>query len=211
MRSTRGFSPRQRRLALGAATLAFALTPASGHSDSAAREALRPGGVELSTGLSLSHQAVPNQSHLVLNVPARVGAMLDNRFELEGELLLTWTRWAFARAGSSSESSLSAAAHALYHVTTRGNAVPFLLVGVGYGNATSVETVASTGGLWLLQAGAGVECFAGRHAALRAEYRFTRKSGNAAGECNIPEGCTGLPDRTAIHENAVLLGVSLWF
>jgi opacity protein-like surface antigen len=210
MRNGRGRSSGWRGAARAALALAAVLVPRAGRCEDAASQALARGAVELSTGLSLSHQAAQGDSYTLLNVPVRVGALLDSRFELEGELLLTFTRVGFGDL-SSSETGLTGAVHGLYHFRTGSNTVPFLLLGAGYGNATSVENVAMTGSVWLLRVGAGVKSFFGRHAALRAEYRFTRSSGDSKGECNIPQGCETISSGATINEHAVLVGISLWF
>jgi hypothetical protein len=198
-----------RYAALGLASLCAVLAPAPARPDVASSEPLARGRVELSTGVSLTQQTAEMQSYTLLNVPVRVGAMLDRRFELEAELLLTFTRRGFGDLGSS-ETGLTGAVHGLYHVGS-GRTAPFLLAGAGYGDATSVENVAFTGGLWLVRVGAGVRSFFGRHAALRAEYRFTRESGDFKAECNLPGGCGSVPGRVTIHDHAVLVGISLWF
>jgi opacity protein-like surface antigen len=203
-------SARQTIGALAVATVAVVATPAVGRPQSAAPEALAGGRVELSTGLSLnlSKQSTDSGSHTLLNVPLRVGFMVSRLFELEGEVLLT-----YMKDGSFSDTGVTGAAQVLYHFKTAGNTVPFLLGGGGYGNAVGIGNIAARADMnaWLLRAGVGVKCFVGRHAALRAEYRFTHYSGNESAFC---EACPNPPSGTlnrSVDDNAVLVGISLWF
>ncbi|HSD65217.1 MAG TPA: outer membrane beta-barrel protein, partial [Vicinamibacteria bacterium] len=196
--------------ALAAAMLAFVAPPAVGQPRSPAQEALAPGRVELSTGLSLdvTRQSDNRGSQTLLNVPLRVGAMASGRFELEGEVLVTFTK-----DGGISDTGVTGAAHGVYHFATQSSTVPFLLAGAGYGDAVAIGNVAAETGMnvWLLRAGAGVKSFFGRHAALRAEYRFTRYRGSENRFCEAcpPRQPSGPVHRT-IDDHGVLVGISLW-
>jgi hypothetical protein len=97
-------------------------------------------------------------------------------------------------------------------LATKGNTVPFLLVGGGYGNVVGIGNFAAKANVnpWLLQAGAGDKLFVGRHAALRAEYRFTHYHGSGPGSC---EACPHPPPaivELSAWDNSVLVGISLW-
>jgi hypothetical protein len=73
------------------ATIGGLVVPAIGRAQDAAREALSRGGMELSTAIALSVSKEPGDSDstTLLNVPVRLGVMIANRLELEGEVLVT--------------------------------------------------------------------------------------------------------------------------
>jgi hypothetical protein len=197
-----------RRKALGVLALATAgglAAPAAGRAQEAAREALSRGGMELSTAiaLSVSKESGASESTTLLNVPVRLGVMVANRLELEGEVLVTHGSF-----GGDGDTGVVGAAHVLYHFRTGGNTVPYLLAGGGFGTGFEYAGLATNGqdGVAVLRAGAGFKTFFSRRASLRGEYRFTHSSASGRTEA--------MPNpfyRESIDDHKVLVGVSLWF
>ncbi len=195
-----------RRKALGVLVLATGgglVVPAAGRAQEAAREALSRGGMELSTAIALSISKEPGDSDstTLLNVPVRLGVMVANRLELEGEILVTHGSF-----GDDGDTGVVGAVHVLYHFRTGGNTVPYLLAGGGIGTGFEYAGLATNGdrSVTALRAGVGFKTFFSRHASLRGEYRFTHYQAS-------DEVIDDFVYRARLDDHKVLLGVSLWF
>jgi hypothetical protein len=183
----------------------WVLLPAVAGAEGPADEALSRGGVELSTALALSvsKESGARDSTTFLNVPVRVGVMVANRLELEGEALVTHGSY-----GSDGDTGVVGAVHLLYHFRTGGNTVPYVFVGGGYGTGFEYAGLATNGrdGVTVLRAGAGFKTFFSRRASLRGEYRFTHSSTSGTTEA-MPNPVY----EASVDDHKVLLGISLWF
>ena len=134
-----------------------------------------PGTIEVSLSATMENTDVAYGEHgeygsedSFLLVPIRVGVFVFRGLELEGDVNLTM------RDG---ESGVSTFVNAVYNFEAReGRVRPFLLAGVGFGNArrelgAAIDVDNSTPGF---DVGAGVRFMLGKRTAFRAEYRYDR-------------------------------------
>jgi opacity protein-like surface antigen len=165
-------------------------------------EALARGRIELGTAVSLSNtkESGDDESITILNVPFRVGWMLTDRLQLEGEVLLSHLDF----GDDDSQTGVIGAGHLLYHFPVSGSTALYLLGGAGYGNATDLLGFAAEAdeNVALYRGGAGLKAFVSRNVALRVEYRFTRSHGGQ------PE--SEFREALRLNDHKVLVGISLW-
>ncbi len=180
--------------------LSAVASPPETMAGTAAEDALSRGRIEVGLAISFSRasESGDDDSITLVNVPFRVGWMVTDRLELEGELLMSYLDFGDDDGGAGA----IGAGHLLYHFPLSGNAALFVLGGAGYGNAIEFVRLAAKQdeNVAVYRVGAGLKAFFGPNAALRAEYRFTRYHG---GE---PE----FRDPTRLNDHKVLVGVSLW-
>jgi len=109
------------------------------------------------------------ESSTLINVPLRLGVFLFKGLELEPELSLTIPE-------ESEDTGILVLGNISYNFSVSERVLPFVLAGIGYGNA-----VPALGWAWDVEEkvipvnfGAGVKAFVGDSAAIRLEYRFTK-------------------------------------
>jgi opacity protein-like surface antigen len=182
--------------------LAVLATPPWARAEGVAEEALAPGRIELGTAFSFSNtkESGDDESITILNVPVRVGWMLTDRLELEGELLMSHVDF----GDDDSQTGVIGAGHLLHHFPVSGSTALYLLGGAGYGNATDILGIAAEmdENVAIYRGGAGLKTFFSPNAALRVEYRFTRSHGGQ------PD--SEFRDPVRLNDHKVLVGISLW-
>lgn len=162
-------------------------------------DVLQRGRIELGTDVSLSVSSDSGEdARTEIRVPLRLGVMVTDRLELEGEMLLSY----YDLGSDEGSTGVIAAGHALYHFKTSERAYPYLLAGAGYGNgAEFLGAIIDAGNVdtTVLRAGVGVKTFLGRRASLRAEYRYSRFRWSQ-----------GVHTEN-LNNHKVLVGFSVWF
>lgn len=139
----------------------------------AAGAVIRPGTVELSLSPSIEIVSIEDESETYIMLPVRLGVFATRAFEIEGDVNLTSTdnstgMWLFLNAVYNFE-------------TSDGKVRPFVLVGLGLGNAArilglAIDTDESVLGFDL---GAGAKFHLTDRVAFRAEYRYDNVSYDA--------------------------------
>jgi opacity protein-like surface antigen len=167
---------------------------------------LGKGRVEFSTSASFSNLKEKDErdSLTVFNLPLRGGYFVTDRLSLEAELLTTRLS-----SGRETNTGVLFSGSALFHFNTRGRTTPFLLAGLGIGNAVEYLSLAADADTTVtaLHGGLGLKTFLGRHAAFRGEYRFSRYSGTKESGVNP----FAREDDVGANVHKVFVGISLFF
>ena len=132
--------------------------------------------IELSTSAYLSSVKYKDadESTTMINIPLRVAFYIYKGLAIEPEMLLTLISY-----DEDSTTGILASGNLSYNFVIKGNAVPFILAGVGYGNGQELLGFTSDleTGIMALHFGAGIKLLFSQAAAIRLEYRFINYSG----------------------------------
>jgi hypothetical protein len=139
-----------------------------------------------------------DESTTIINIPLRLGVFLFKGLELEPELSLTIPE-------EGEDTGILILGNVSYNFKASKNVFPFVLAGIGYGNA-----VPMLGWAWDVEEkvipvnfGAGIKAFVGDSAAVRVEYRFTKFY-------EADQGLFKSDGDVRTHHN-FLIGISLFF
>ncbi|UCG52099.1 MAG: outer membrane beta-barrel protein [Candidatus Latescibacterota bacterium] len=131
-----------------------------------------PSTIELSTSPTVDFiDDDRGDDELLVVIPVRLGVFLVKGFELEPEISVFFP----------DESELTGAVfllNAAYNFLEGSRVRPFVLAGIGFGNAVRIANLAADvdESVFVLDAGLGLKAFLNKHVAFRAEYRFERSS-----------------------------------
>jgi len=158
-------------------TLCLALIAALGAGSMAWAQIVPGKRIELSTSASLFNVKYKDAdgSTTVVNIPLRVGFYVFKGLAFEPEIILTFSSW----GGDETNTAVLGSGNLSYNFSLKGNVVPFILAGAGYGNGQELLGIASDleTGILALHLGAGIKVLFNKTAAIRLEYRFTNYSG----------------------------------
>ena len=170
----------------------------------AAGAVIQPGTIELSLSpsieiVSIEDESGDSDSETILMLPVRLGVFATRAFQIEGDINVTSTgsstgMWAFLNAVYNFE-------------TSDGKVRPFVLVGLGLGNAARIlglalDTDESVLGFDL---GAGAKFHITDRVAFRAEYRYDNVSYDSQGSIFFPN------EEITVEGHRFLFGFSVFF